>query len=68
MSALAVTFDVAGHEMPCVRLFSRWWEARVKRGSGIKGPRACHFGLQILEGILRAAESSMVDAESAVQR
>jgi hypothetical protein len=55
-----------GHEMPCFRLLWRWWGARARRGRGTKEPRACSFGLQILEGVLRAAGSFMVDAELAV--
>lgn len=58
MSALAVTFDVAGHEVPCFRLLPGWWGTKAKRGRVIEGPRACPSKLQILEGALRAVDRS----------
>lgn len=63
MSALAVTFDIAEHEVPCFRLLSEWWGARARRGRAIKEPRACPSKLRILEGALRAVGSFMLGAE-----
>jgi hypothetical protein len=36
-SALAVTFDVAGHEVPTFRLLSEGWGARAEEGSRHQG-------------------------------